>query len=131
MKLWWNVYLCQGLIGRKMRMKLLYLRTRAHNVSDNDRTIVWRWKELPRSKEDSGLNRRPESENYVSERNLLFLVYRSSCWSHSFYPKEWFGNYYVRGKMLPERVIVTVFCILRKRRGNDKDCFHKFSRPTK
>lgn len=119
--LYWNVYLYQGMIC---------LQTLAWEVSESDRTIGCQWKQK-RRKKDGGVTKRTESESYVSERNLLFSVYRSPCLSHSFYPREWFWNYYLRGKILRKRVIVTVICILRTRCGNENDCFCKTFRPGK
>ena len=60
-------------------MKLSCLRTRVQDVTKSNMTISCQCKGLPRTKEGETLRRQPESESYVSERNLLFSVYGPSC----------------------------------------------------
>lgn len=80
-----------------------------------------------RKEEDGRLSRWLESENYVSERNLYILIYRSS--SVTLYPCEWFKN--VWGKMMHKLVIDAIIYIFQKRWRNGRNSFCEISRPVK
>ena len=84
----WNVYLYQGLVWKKMRIKLCPC-THSWDVIESNRTFSCRWKELQLKKMDGGLSRWPKPGIFVSERILLSLVY----WTFDSSPWEYFRNF--------------------------------------